>query len=744
MYNHPVAHFLYSMTLRLLLAALLLVPAPCGAVLPYEAPYDARATPLDELAQELLTGNGYELGPDGKVLDKITGVAVTRSEMTYLLSRLASSRRLRALIELNIILNRSLGEKKLTIDEREAVRTIVKKNWAVFSLGTRKDFRSYFSVEEHESLKQIPVRFESATALMMRDPEIVGDALPEDRAPSPAPAGITPSIALAPTLAPILDQAPAHVAQAPEPAPARVPVPHRPMNVLPPLMEPLSLRRPSPFAPLPPPVAPPAPVVAAVVPTVLPPVAPPPVAPAPAAAPPIVPVPTVVAAPPAVPVPTPAPVAAPAPVAPAPAPTAPAATAPAPVYLVGAPAVPTPLPTAPAPAPAAPAQPELGVMKPWTPPPAAPAPAPAAPAAREVSQEQLDSFIEAGPYSREGKALLKLVAAKAPDFCRPLLRRVIVERTPLIVIDGSRTGYAWRAGLLPADPTKNVAPTIALSPGPVLVERKRGLFGRTIIVLGEDPRVYAELGVAVPAAIVAARGQAAGLENGPWGATKLYGAGVKRGALSPQEQAAELLEQLLVLGLEKEGPDASPYAARSWARTARLLMTARLRDELATDSFLDPERRAELRSWSDFPDEDGDMKAGSWSSARGAALDARRGAPGDQALFETNAKLSCVRSTLADRLVANARRRAAKVSTIETLVEAGLVDEESAAKAAAKAVSDESSAKINLMATPPPCDETLGARSAQLARAGTLVIEAARAERIYRDAKARGGDHAPR
>ena len=130
-------------------AALLALPGSfASAQSPTSEAYNVRATPLDDLSRELLLETGYVIREDGKIWDKIADSAIRLDEMSYLLSRLAGARRLKALLELNLILNRSEGEKKLTAAERETVRKLLRKHWPVFGIGTRKDFRAYFSVQE--------------------------------------------------------------------------------------------------------------------------------------------------------------------------------------------------------------------------------------------------------------------------------------------------------------------------------------------------------------------------------------------------------------------------------------------------------------------------------------------------------------------------------------------------------------------------------------------------------------------
>ncbi|MDP3542406.1 MAG: hypothetical protein Q8T11_08070, partial [Elusimicrobiota bacterium] len=435
-------------------------------------------------------------------------------------------------------------------------------------------------------------------------------------------------------------------------------------------------------------------------------------------------------------------------------PAAVAARAPAPV--------PIPMPAAAPPTTALfgstpPAQPsgsgELGLLKPWAPdaapeaakpaPAIAAAPAPPEPVAapkirQDVTQAEFDAFVANGPYSREGQTLLKLLAEKAPEFCRAILRRTVVRGAPLIVFDGARTGSDRRAGFAVPDPAHRSV-TIALSAGPLLVERRKGLFKKSMVALPEDPRAWAELGL-VPPALDALKKASAPVaqENGPWGATRVFADGSRHGTYSPQEQAGELLERLLLLGLEREGFAASTYAARVWARAARLLFSARVAEDHGTDSFLDPDRRMELREWIERGDESADLLVASWSSSRGNVLDPRRGGPESQSRYERQARESCTRSLLADHLAEAARDLAARVRTLEALVEAGLISGAEAKAAATKAAAAEQAARNALLASPPACDGRFGADENGLRLSSALLAEVSRAERAFRERKPGG------
>ncbi|HEX4048005.1 MAG TPA: hypothetical protein VH309_09240 [Elusimicrobiota bacterium] len=705
----------------LLLTAALAATGSARAA-PDPAAYDAKAAPLDDLSKELLTDNGYELRPDGTVWDKIGDVPVALTDMPYLLSSLASARRLRALLEINNIITRYDSERHLTPEDREAVRDLVRKNWIVFGIAPRNDFRSYFSIEELQELDKIPPRFDAMGTLTMIDPPIesvTADA-PSVTADVPSVTALPPAAAAA--------------------APASIVASAAPPIVIPtltPLMELPSLSRGSPFAPVAPAPVPPAPAAL-------------PAAPAPAPAPAA---PAAVAAAPALPAPVPVKSAA----APAAAPEfkeEPAAP-PAPIPIVAAPPAPSISSTTSA---------NLGKAKIWTPPPAyaaaiaaaakpapaAPKPAAAAPPPPEppkpaaVDEAAYEKFVEEGPYNAAGKAALELIGKRAPDFCLPLLRRTVVGAVPQIVSDGARTGSELRAGFTRDAANPLAPPIVALSPGPVFVEVKRGFFGsRDALLLPEPPRAWTGLGVARPALDALREGAApVSTENGEWGAVRVYADGSRRGSYSTEEMTGELLEQLLLLGLSREGLDASPYAARRWARTARLMFYARLKDEMKRDNFLDPDRREELRGWLDRPGETDDLNFAVWSGSRRQLVDPRRGPPASTLAFESAARATCVRSALEDALAENSRLRAARVGALETMLDAGVVDA-AAAKAAAQAAADaEDAARRRLLAAPPACPAPDPAREEGLRKASVLLAEAARAERLMRERKAGIEDHA--
>ncbi|MFI5363346.1 MAG: hypothetical protein ACHQ49_15370, partial [Elusimicrobiota bacterium] len=406
----------------------------------------------------------------------------------------------------------------------------------------------------------------------------------------------------------------------------------------------------------------------------------------------------------------------------------------------------------------------LGTLKTWTPPaestttaaalpkpppaaiapPVAKAPVPEAPKAAAVGEAEYEKFVAEGPYNKEGKDVLQLIEKRAPDYCLPLLRRTVVVAVPQIVADGARTGSELRAGFTRDAANPLAPPLVALSPGPVFVQVKKSMFGgRDAVLLPESAQAWTDLGVARPP-LDALRDNAAPVstENGEWGAVRVFADGSRRGSYTATEMAGELLEQLLLLGLAREGLDASAYAARRWARTARLMFYARMKDETKEDNFLDPDRRAELRGWLDHPDEADDLTAAVWSGSRRQVLDPRRGPPGAALEFEARARTACVRSTLEDALAENGRRRAARVGALESLLDAGVVDGASAKSAAAAATDAEDAGRRRLLAAPPACPASDPAREEGLRKAALLMAESARAEHLMRERKAGIESHA--
>ncbi len=286
-------------------------------------------------------------------------------------------------------------------------------------------------------------------------------------------------------------------------------------------------------------------------------------------------------------------------------------------------------------------------MTPAEPPAAPPAPAPAPPPALErreavhsqtpvtptslipsMTPEDFERFVSQCPYSREVRALLRLLSQNAPEFARKRALSLIVGTLPPIVIDGSRMGWNLRAGLLPADATP---PGVVLSPGPAFREFTRLLFiSKETVLLPQSPEPYAELGVAAPAIEALTKGAApTGQEASDWGELQRFEDASLRGSFSPQQQAGTLLWALVRLDLARRGEGQPPYLAELYSRTAQMMLYRRLEFDIGSDSFLDPETRAAYRQWLDQPGEYRDHLVHTLAAGRDGRIDPARAAAED-------------------------------------------------------------------------------------------------------------------
>jgi len=205
-----------------------------------DKPYNAKTEPLPEAQSQLLLQNKYQIQEDGMILAPGSSQPMPRGDMPYVIQRLESGQRLKALLQINLILSRSEGEKNLTVDERESIRKIVRENWRLFALKTRKGFRSYFSLQELELMDQAPLPKAALEEPELKDQEVVVEPAAPAPAPPPAPAPVAAApvavpvaavpVAAAPAAAPP-PPAPAPVAAAPVAAPVAVPVAAAPVVV---------------------------------------------------------------------------------------------------------------------------------------------------------------------------------------------------------------------------------------------------------------------------------------------------------------------------------------------------------------------------------------------------------------------------------------------------------------------------------------------------------------------------------
>lgn len=742
-------------------AAPLAVPDPAAA-------FSRSSQPLSKPYSDLLAKSGFELKNDGTVLDPKTQKAVTQADMPFLLHRLESAQRLKALLQLDMLLSQSDGEKFLTPAEREKLRQIVRESWPFFTLGTRKDFRHFFSLQELEQMNRDPAPTDSATALMMSDPE-PADYSGVEAAPALKP---VPVPRLLPT--PLPPQ-PVYTSDA-EPLPAKAGPPTAPavyiMTQLPHAGAGPAVLVQQPAA-LPPAAAPiaAAPIAAAPVPP-----APAPAATAPAAAPQAPAVPQVAqapVAPPAPAAPAPTPVAAigqgvadagvmkpwtppepPAGVtvareravamgtsvaAPAPAPAQPAtASAPRPVQVAAPSAVIPPVKSPEIVVIPAPAQPSESVRS--APPPAPESPRlptqPVAeaglPAYREVPHAEFERFLADAPYGREAKVLLKLISDKAVEPSRSRALNAVQASLPQIVFDTARSGLDAYGSLLAMDAGGARSYTIALSPGPIIYQRKRVFGTGPQALISDSAKVYASLHVPFPAVEAARRDAVAQKEErGDWGQERVFADESRRGAYTQQQQAGYLLRKLLRLDAKRGGWDASGYAAEAYARSAQWLFYAKLALDLRGDGFLDPETRATFRQWRDRPGDYRDHLVHTLSAGRVQTLDPLKGNAETQAQFDRAGLADCL-TVFRDEMRARVEsdREALKKDAL-SLARGGLIDDEQL-EAARKAI-DADFAAIRLPEpTPAQCAARYAADAGALRASAALFAEMTQTERAFR------------
>lgn len=647
------------------LAALFLLPLPPAmAALPSLDPglVNTKANPLPKPQEALLVRNRYQLRGDGSVWEPDGSAPVAASELPGIMIRLSSSQRLKALIQIDVILGNSAGEKYLTPSEYEAIKKVARENWAYFNIGLRKSLKGYFSGEELERLNRdpAPMGADEEIAVDMKDPEPLPVFIPPPTPPSGAELGSMPSPkplprpALATGFTSSLDlpsllpapAAPRQVAAAPVPVPA----PALPQFSIP--------------TPIPAPASAPIP-----------------------AAPPVQP--AIVAA--SAPARLPAPIQAPAVAlyhAPAPATEAsilaslpPGVTVPPAVMEALMKAAKPAAPPAPPAAPAVVAPPPAAVVPPPAPKPAqVPVPAPPVerqpvPAVPDIMQAEFERWLMEAPYDRDGKALLRFISEKAPDFARARALDVVLNTMPMVVIDAARADQERHASLLTEDRPGELGFTIALNPGIILYNKKRLFFGSTTLLLPQSASAYKTLHLNPPP-IEALNNEAVAQteEQGDWGRTRTYSDGSQRIYYTHQQMAGTLLRELLLLNARRQGWDADGFAAQLYARTAQNMFYMRLVTELNDDRFLDPETRFDFHEWLEHPRDWRDELVHSLASSRGDGFDPRfAGADNAQEALR-QAQTDCPASLTDEQSRREIARRQGLKATAAALREEGIID----------------------------------------------------------------------
>ena len=166
---------------RLPLAVFILCLWACalpGPVAAADAPYNVKTEPLSDAQAQLLLQNKYQIREDGTVMAADGSQPMGRGDIPYVIQRLESGQRLKTLLQIDLILSRSEGEKNLTAEERESIRKIVKANWPLFTLKTRRNFRSYFSLQELELMDLAPLPKADLDEPELKDQEGIIESVP--------------------------------------------------------------------------------------------------------------------------------------------------------------------------------------------------------------------------------------------------------------------------------------------------------------------------------------------------------------------------------------------------------------------------------------------------------------------------------------------------------------------------------------------------------------------------------------
>ena len=149
-----------------------------------QALYSVKAEPLSDIDSRLLLKARYQVQPDGAVLQPDISTPVTHADMPYIVQRLESSQRLQVLVQIDLILSKSQGEKNLTDAERESIRNLLRENWPILTRKSRKDFRAYFPLRELETMDQVPLPQASLVEQDLKDQEVQPVPIPAPPAPA--------------------------------------------------------------------------------------------------------------------------------------------------------------------------------------------------------------------------------------------------------------------------------------------------------------------------------------------------------------------------------------------------------------------------------------------------------------------------------------------------------------------------------------------------------------------------------
>ena len=574
------------------------------------APLGAAAQALSSAQQSLLSRYQYQIKPDGSIWAPGSSAPLDASGVEAALSQAAGAQRLKALLQVDMILDQSGGKDNLTPEQAERIKDILRKNWTYFPQAARADISGYFSPEELDSLDA-----EAAAPTANPAPLVAAPApAPEDSAPAEQAAA--PGVAAAVPV-PVLDDSsgadsaqnlsmslPAQAQAAAPAAPAAAPIAASPQ---PPAASPAP--KPA-FVPAPAQAPQPPALLVSAVPRAAP------VQPLPAPKP--APTPALPLAPKTSTVPAAAPAALASPALPSsgalhPAPAAPMA---APVVtVVGAPARAVQEMRALAAGSAGKASPDAGSVGFQI----FPLPLPSAPPA--VSAPDVEKLLQNAPYTQDVVFLLRQIEQKA-GLGRNRALGFLLSQIPAIVIAPRRCETSARGCVeTQTDARGETLYTIVLSPGPLLVRRGELWFKQDDLI-PDATEFYSRRRLSAPD-FKANQGDALAenVQDGPWGQTSVYADGSRRGTYSREEMAGTLLQELLMAAAAQEGWDAAPYYAQVYARTAQEIFYAGEAAQRKDDDFLDPDARLLYQRWENDPNSLRDELAHSLSATRAGLPD---------------------------------------------------------------------------------------------------------------------------
>lgn len=113
-----------------------------------EATFNRKETSVAAKDLGLLESSGYRFEEDGRLFEPGVKSPVINTDYYYILEDLRSHSRLKALLELNLVLSRSDYGRRLSAEDRKEIRRIGKESWWLLSKRTRKQVGKQFSETE--------------------------------------------------------------------------------------------------------------------------------------------------------------------------------------------------------------------------------------------------------------------------------------------------------------------------------------------------------------------------------------------------------------------------------------------------------------------------------------------------------------------------------------------------------------------------------------------------------------------